>query len=192
MFQESNTRVFVKCNTGLGHHLFIRGTARGLSWDYGVQMRCIHDDLWMWETDQNNFEYKIIFDDDDKKGWEDKGGNRFKQGKEDEIIAPTFSHCNKNENSLSEEEISLNRIYKAQAVIEKGVRYYHTDGLLINNIKEMMGSLCLRDLALPDENTKAENYALECLLKYPFSAPFLFQLFLLFPLNKSLIFILRV
>ena len=183
----TKTRVYVKCDAGLGHHLFIRGTARGLSWDYGIQMKCIHDDLWMWETEEDNFDYKIVFDDDGEKGWEDKDGNRSKKGRKDKIIAPTFSHYNKSKNTLSEEEISLNRIYKAQAVIEKGINNSHLlgDSQLIAYIDEVMGILCPEGLVLPDENANSKKYALQCVLKYPFSFPFLVQLFPALPIEQA-------
>jgi len=40
------TTVAANVNVGFGNSLFIRGEGAGLSWDKGVQLNCVSDDLW--------------------------------------------------------------------------------------------------------------------------------------------------
>lgn len=174
------TYLYAKCNTGFGHHLYIRGNARGLSWDKGVQMQCVGEDLWTWETQQKNFEYKILFDDNPEKGWEDREANRFKKGRKSEIILPTFAHFNKHGEHFSEKDLEiLNKIYAAQARAEKGhaKAFDASPKYLIKIIKKVMHSLVPEGLELFDENQSPESYALQCILKYPLSLPFLIQIY---------------
>lgn len=81
-----STEITVKFDTGLGNQLFIRGSGPGLSWERGIPLRNVGNDLWVFQTegDFEQFEYKILLND---KQWEE-GENRTAQiGEEIEILA---------------------------------------------------------------------------------------------------------
>jgi len=44
--QQTITKIKAQIDIGFGNELFIRGNAGGLSWDKGIQMNCVNDDLW--------------------------------------------------------------------------------------------------------------------------------------------------
>jgi len=41
-----STTIAANVNVGFGNSLFIRGEGAGLSWDKGVLLNCVSDDLW--------------------------------------------------------------------------------------------------------------------------------------------------
>ena len=44
--QQTVTKIKAQIDIGFGNELFIRGNAAGLSWDKGIQMNCVNDDVW--------------------------------------------------------------------------------------------------------------------------------------------------
>ena len=44
--QQPVTKIKAQIDIGFGNELFIRGNAAGLSWDKGIQMNCVNDDMW--------------------------------------------------------------------------------------------------------------------------------------------------
>ncbi|HYC70919.1 MAG TPA: hypothetical protein VEB66_06925 [Opitutaceae bacterium] len=40
------TFISAKVDIGFGNHLFLRGSAPGLSWDRGIAMDCVAADIW--------------------------------------------------------------------------------------------------------------------------------------------------
>ena len=66
LFGRKRTRVVVRFDTGLDHHLFIRGQGAGLCWDKGLPLSNQGTDCWVWETNQpipESCEFKILIDD---------------------------------------------------------------------------------------------------------------------------------
>jgi len=43
---QAVTKIRAQIDIGFGNELFIRGNAAGLSWDKGIQMNCVNNDLW--------------------------------------------------------------------------------------------------------------------------------------------------
>ena len=43
---QAVTKIRAQIDIGFGNELFIRGNAAGLSWDRGVQMNCVNNDMW--------------------------------------------------------------------------------------------------------------------------------------------------
>jgi hypothetical protein len=87
---DRTTRITVKFHTELGNKLFIRGNGPGLSWEKGVELRNIGNDLWVYETQANNFEnfeYKILLND---QKWEDYHNHKTDCGKKEEVV-PNFN-----------------------------------------------------------------------------------------------------
>jgi hypothetical protein len=41
-----NTTIMARVDVGFGNALYLRGEGAGLTWDAGVPMQCIEDDLW--------------------------------------------------------------------------------------------------------------------------------------------------
>ncbi|MDR1173456.1 MAG: hypothetical protein LBK24_01520 [Puniceicoccales bacterium] len=60
--------VIAKANIGFGNRLYIRGDDCGLSWDKGIAMKYMNDDLWQWECkdapSKTNFEFKVLINDE--------------------------------------------------------------------------------------------------------------------------------
>jgi len=44
--RQSVTKIKAQIDIGFGNELFIRGNSAGLSWDKGIQMNCVNDDMW--------------------------------------------------------------------------------------------------------------------------------------------------
>ena len=44
--RQTVTKIKAQIDIGFGNELFIRGNAAGLSWDKGIQMNCVNDDMW--------------------------------------------------------------------------------------------------------------------------------------------------
>jgi len=40
------TKITARVDVGFGNSLFIRGEGTGLSWDKGLPMQCVGDDVW--------------------------------------------------------------------------------------------------------------------------------------------------
>ena len=50
---ESDVTVVVaKYDVGYGNHLYIRGEGAGLSWDTGILMKNVENDVWVWTTNE--------------------------------------------------------------------------------------------------------------------------------------------
>ncbi|MDR1232868.1 MAG: hypothetical protein LBJ75_01210, partial [Puniceicoccales bacterium] len=60
--------VIAKANIGFGNRLYIRGDGCELSWDKGMAMKYMNDDLWQWEykdaPSKTNFEFKVLINDE--------------------------------------------------------------------------------------------------------------------------------
>lgn len=53
MLTESDAAVVVaKYDVGYGNHLYIRGEGAGLSWDTGILMKNVENDVWVWTTNE--------------------------------------------------------------------------------------------------------------------------------------------
>jgi len=46
------TVVVAKYDVGYGNHLYIRGEGAGLSWDTGILMKNVENDVWVWTTNE--------------------------------------------------------------------------------------------------------------------------------------------
>jgi len=59
------TTISARINVGFGHFLTIRGDGPGLSWDAGVPMICLADDLWQIKLGESarGFVFKVLVDD---------------------------------------------------------------------------------------------------------------------------------
>jgi hypothetical protein len=44
--KTTSTKIRAKIDIGFGNTLFIRGEGPGLSWDRGIAMDCLADDIW--------------------------------------------------------------------------------------------------------------------------------------------------
>ena len=44
--QPPATFISARIDIGFGNHLYIRGEGPGLSWDHGIAMDCVGNDLW--------------------------------------------------------------------------------------------------------------------------------------------------
>jgi hypothetical protein len=83
------TQMTVRFDTGFGNQLFLRGNGPGLSWEKGIELQNISNDIWVYKTQPNfeHFEYKVLLND---KKWEDGCNRKTDCGKKEEII-PKFS-----------------------------------------------------------------------------------------------------
>lgn len=82
------TRITVKYDAGVGNKLTIQGTAPGLNWGKGIEMKNLGNNIWIWETqsDFEKFEFKILLND---KQYETGQNHTIECGKKNEIV-PSF------------------------------------------------------------------------------------------------------
>jgi hypothetical protein len=86
-----HAKVIVQYQPSSERALFIRGSHAGLSWDKGLPLTRIRENLWIWEqgdedaVDDVSVEYKILLDDDE---WS-QGSNFLLNSRR--IAVPTFS-----------------------------------------------------------------------------------------------------
>jgi hypothetical protein len=89
--ERPRTQIVVRFDAGYGNRLFLRGEgAPGLSWERGVEMRCVGENLWVWETDRGDLtglKFKVLKNDRD---WEKGDNHQIRQGERQEIL-PRFS-----------------------------------------------------------------------------------------------------
>lgn len=80
------TRLSIRCDAGKGNAFKIYGTGPGMSWQKGVDLKKVGDDLWVWETSSyfNNFEYKIATN---SNRWETGPNHRAQFGKMEEVFS---------------------------------------------------------------------------------------------------------
>jgi hypothetical protein len=59
------TTISARIDIGFGNALYIRGEGTGLSWDAGVAMDCVEDDLWSITLGQSpkGFAFKFLVND---------------------------------------------------------------------------------------------------------------------------------
>ena len=85
------TYITVKFDAGYGNFLSICGTGPNMSWDStkALPLRCVGDDLWVFETTQTfeQFEYKILMN---NKTWEKGASNHSIQRDTPVQITPRF------------------------------------------------------------------------------------------------------
>ena len=53
------TFISAKIDIGFGNHLYLRGEGPGLSWDHGIAMDCVGNDLWT--TTVKNAAAPVVF-----------------------------------------------------------------------------------------------------------------------------------
>ena len=61
------TVVVAKYDVGYGSNLYIRGDSAGLSWETGVLMKNVENDVWVWTTNEaieSPVEFKFLINDD--------------------------------------------------------------------------------------------------------------------------------
>ena len=83
------TVVVAKYDVGYGNNLFIRGDSAGLSWEAGVLMKNVENDVWVWTTNEaidGAVEFKFLLNDE---GW-CLGENMSAPAGETTTITPTF------------------------------------------------------------------------------------------------------
>ncbi len=83
------TVVVAKYDVGYGNNLFIRGDSAGLSWDAGVLMKNVENDVWVWTTNEaidGAVEFKFLLNDE---GW-CLGENMSAPAGETTTITPAF------------------------------------------------------------------------------------------------------
>ncbi len=56
-----NTTVVAKIDVGFGNALYIRGAGPGLSWENGVLMSCVGDDVWQATLSESARGYTVKF-----------------------------------------------------------------------------------------------------------------------------------
>jgi hypothetical protein len=59
------TTISARIDVGFGNALFLRGEGPGLSWDKGLAMECVQDDLWRIVLSQSarSFTFKFLIND---------------------------------------------------------------------------------------------------------------------------------
>ena len=89
--QHPITYITVKFDAGYGNFLSICGTGPNMSWDStkALPLRCVGDDLWVFETTQTfeQFEYNILMN---NKTWEKGASNHSIQRDTPVQITPRF------------------------------------------------------------------------------------------------------
>jgi hypothetical protein len=88
--EHQATRITLKYDAGKGNRLTVRGTGPGLSWDRGVNMTYLGDNIWIWETQAEfqNCEFKILLNDEK---YEIDPNRTLKHGDKSELqYAPRF------------------------------------------------------------------------------------------------------
>jgi hypothetical protein len=85
---RKSTRLSIRYNAVSGKTPKIYGTGPGMSWNKGVPLKNVGQDLWIWDTSESfdNFEYKIVLNDVE---WEKGPNHRSHHGKKEEIL-PRF------------------------------------------------------------------------------------------------------
>lgn len=79
------TQITIRCDTGLGNALFIRGAGPGMSWDKGIPLTNKGGDQWVYEVrgEFGPFEYKILRNDTQ---WEVGENHQLGCGKNEERV----------------------------------------------------------------------------------------------------------
>ncbi|MCB1824852.1 MAG: hypothetical protein KDJ54_09885, partial [Candidatus Competibacteraceae bacterium] len=83
------TVVVAKYDVGFGNKLFIRGEGAGLSWETGVEMKNVENDVWVWTNNdlkKGAVACKFLINDDI---WS-TGENLFVPTGETSTVFPTF------------------------------------------------------------------------------------------------------
>ena len=83
------TVIVAKYDVGFGNKLFIRGEGAGLSWDVGVEMKNVENDVWVWTTNdhkEGQIVCKFLINDDI---WSD-GENLFIPPGDTHTLFPKF------------------------------------------------------------------------------------------------------
>ena len=83
------TVIVAKYDVGFGNKLFIRGEGAGLSWDVGVEMKNVENDVWVWTTNdhkEGQIVCKFLINDDI---WSD-GENLFIPPGDTHTLFPSF------------------------------------------------------------------------------------------------------
>lgn len=138
-------------------------------------MECIDTDLWLWTTSAKNFNYKIIFDDNGEKGWEE-GPDRSPKEYKSEIIVPVFTRsvntqeCN--------EATALNTVYSLWAMADL-LDARMPVNQQIDLLKQIAVSLFPDESAYFEPKAKVEvkEYAQKCVLSHPSLLPFFIRRF---------------
>jgi len=86
--ESVSTAVVAVIDVGFGNQLFIRGEGPGLSWDRGVEMKCIAADRWHWSADNVEvpFPFKVLVND---RHWA-VGENQWAKAGETTMVSPDF------------------------------------------------------------------------------------------------------
>lgn len=63
--QPAATTIFARIDVGFGNALYLRGEGPGLSWDAGLPMECVEDDLWKMTLGDSpgGFTFKFLVND---------------------------------------------------------------------------------------------------------------------------------
>ena len=83
------TVVVAKYDAGYGNNLYIRGDSAGLSWETGVLMKNVENDVWVWTTNEaieGAVEFKFLINDE---GW-CVGENMSAPAGETTTLSPAF------------------------------------------------------------------------------------------------------
>ncbi|HRW65934.1 MAG TPA: hypothetical protein P5032_09340, partial [Candidatus Competibacter sp.] len=83
------TVVVAKYDVGFGNKLFIRGEGAGLSWETGVEMKNVENDVWVWTNNdlkKGAVACKFLINDD---VWS-TGENLFVPAGETSTVFPNF------------------------------------------------------------------------------------------------------
>ncbi len=90
-YQHPITYITIKYNAGFGNSLSICGTGPQMSWDVqkALPLRCVGDDIWVYETNANfqEFNFKIVLN---NKFWE-KGSDHLVRQDNPQQITPHFA-----------------------------------------------------------------------------------------------------
>lgn len=83
--QGKRTRLSIRGDASKGTDFMIHGTGPGMTWQRGVDLKKIGDDLWIWETSRffNNFEYKVVIN---NNLWECGPNHRVQYGQMEEVF----------------------------------------------------------------------------------------------------------